>query len=182
MKILFLNVGKVMCSAEDHFAASYYNDQELFIPRSKLALLDSIIEDTGTKIVITGDWRFHYKSSEIHEAMKSRGLKSPRTSIIGKTPDLRSSSTSDPEYSVDKEVSEFLKGRDDVEVYVILDDYGREYFPNHKNNLIVTDFYDGGLSYKHAKRVKDYLGRNEEAQDKFQERKNLRDYLSKFEE
>jgi len=178
MKLIFLDIDGVLNTVDDFFETSYYghehNKGNEVISRTKLALLDSIIEDTGAKIVISSTWRLHFRNSQIHEMFKARGFKAPRTTIIGKTNDCRIGITSGPEYFRSREISEFLKERDDVESYVILDDISERWFDeSHHDNLIVTDAYGGGLTYTLAQKAKNILGRTEEAQKKHDETNRL---------
>jgi hypothetical protein len=174
MKLIFLDIDGVLNTADDFFESQYYghehNNGNTVISRTKLALLDSIIEDTGAKIVVSSTWRFLFKNSQIHEMFKVRGFKSPRTTFIGKTDDCRIGITSGPEYFRSGEIAKFLKDRDDVESYVILDDIEEQWFDKSQHdNLIVTDLYNGGLTYTLAQKAKNILGRTEESQKKYDE-------------
>ena len=113
---------------------------------------------------MSSTWRLHFRNSQIHEMFKVRGFKSPRTTFIGKTDDCRRGITSGPEYFRSEEIAKFLDNREDVESYVILDDIEERWFDdNQHDNLIVTDFYNGGLTYFKAERAADILGRSEDA-------------------
>lgn len=182
MKIIFLDIDGVLNSETDFIEAAMYghdnnairrltkSGREVITPvcRGKLALLELIIKQTDAKIVITSTWREHLKLNEIYDIFVAQGFRLPRTTIIGKTEDSVKRLSSDHTYSRCAEITKWLDGRDNIESYVILDDISPHMFHKHEDNLVTTSEYDG-LNKLHTTQAMNILGRNEEAQAKWDE-------------
>ena len=182
MKIIFLDIDGVLIYETDFIESAMYghdnnstirktkSGREVITPvcRGKMALLELIIMQTDARIVISSTWREHMKLNEIYDVFVAQGFRLPRTTIIGKTEDSMIRFSADHTYSRGSEISDWLDGRDDIESYVILDDISPRMFHAHPDNLVTTDEYDG-LNKLHTTQAMNILGRNEEAQAKWDE-------------
>lgn len=190
MKIIFLDIDGVLNSETDFVEAGMYGHEpnatkytlksgrEVLLPISsgKLALLEMIIAATDAKIVITSTWREEFKLGDIHEKFRVRGFRLPRTCIIGKTKDSIRRMSSDHTYTRSSEISDWLSEKDDIESYVILDDISPTMFHGHDDHLITTSEYDG-LNKLQATQAINILGRNENAQELYDEHMKHLDML-----
>ena len=135
MKILFLDVDGVLNNeeTENKTPIGYIG-----IMDSKVKLLSQIIENTGTKVVISSDWRLCYNEEKEDYQYLIDKLQKCGIQIFDKTPDLMWQRRG-------LEIETWLNKHEDVESWVVLDDiyfndFGRKQFNGH---LVITDGYYG---------------------------------------
>lgn len=140
-KILFLDIDGVLVN-ENHILEMYEIEKKegtnisldkyghIFDPIC-VEFLKRIVKETEAKIVISSTWRlngiislkrmFKYRNIDLH--------------ILDITPCLESRIRGD-------EISEWLDNKKNIDSYVILDDED-DMGEKHKNNIVVTDPYNG---------------------------------------
>ena len=149
MKIIFLDIDGVLNSSDNWVHPDdregdpnslYWNLYDLDPERIKI--LNTIIQQTEAKIVISSAWRWAHSLESIDKMLKTRGLVGD---IIGETPMLTS-------IMLDRgdEIKMWLDNNEDVDSFVIIDDIDFEgfskLFPRHF--VLVEDFT--GILPKHA--------------------------------
>lgn len=104
MKVLFLDIdGVVNCSSTSERFNGFIG-----IEKGKMAIVQSIVDKTGCKVVLSSSWRL--PPSEMLQHVKSH------IELIDVTPD--NSGLTDRGC----EILQWLRVRDDISVYAILDD------------------------------------------------------------
>lgn len=126
MKVIFLDMDGVMNSSMDwieYEILKHPNNHGFeMINRGKIALLISLLQATGAKIVWSSTWRHHYTLDQLHAMLEERiGPDSenriPRDTFIGITPKLGGYEARS------REVQSWLHNHGkEVTHYVILDD------------------------------------------------------------
>ena len=151
MKIIFLDIDGVLNSV---IYDRQKSDGDGNIDRTRLALLKSLVDETGAKIVLTTSWRNHWSNNpdeldeigiEIVEDFKSAGLeifdKTPHIGYLGRAQEVRS----------------WLSERDDVESFVIIDDnpFG---WGDLEDAFVQTNYRIGrGLEDEHIQKARGIL-------------------------
>lgn len=162
-KLIFLDVDGVL----NHELYYVEKDQqqradEVGYPQSEfdpktIQLLNSIVEQTGAKIVISSCWRNNRTVEELKELFKSVGI--DEDNIIGKTPNLavydlatkQRTHLSTPRGCEIEEYLEINYGYKADVKYVILDDDG-DMLLHQQKNFIWIDSY-AGLTEDHARQI-----------------------------
>ena len=111
----------------------------LDIDMSKVKLLLEVINKTNAKIVITSSWRRMKLYPYIKERLVSMGLP-----VVGETPFI--------EGRRGEEIRSYLL-ENRVSNYCIIDDEVFKDYNTLEDNLVVTNFYEDGLTKGHAKEV-----------------------------
>ena len=143
--IIFLDIDGVLNS--DKYFDSISNKEcinpvdrlMLDIDMSKVKLLLEVINKTNAKIVITSSWRRMKLYPYIKERLISMGLP-----VVGETPFIE-------ERRGEEIRSYLLENR--VSNYCIIDDEVFKDYNTLEDNLVVTNFYEDGLTKGHAKEV-----------------------------
>ena len=113
MKIIFLDIDGVLnYEALTRTASWNLEKPETMLCPQAVARLNTIIEKTGAKVIITSTWKDHFKLEEIATAFKSKGFAGE---IIGSTESRALSSRAD-------EIGKWLAKQLDMESFAILDD------------------------------------------------------------
>lgn len=152
--IIFLDIDGVLNS--DKYFDSISNKEcmnlvdrlMLDIDVSKVKILLEIINKTNAKIVITSSWRRMKLYPYIKERLISMGLP-----VVGETPFI--------EGRRGEEIKSYLL-ENRVSNYCIIDDEVFKDYKELEDYLIVTDFYEDGLTIDHAKGVVKKLIKKEE--------------------
>ena len=143
--IIFLDIDGVLNSDKYFDSISnkeYINPVDrlmLDIDTSKVKLLLEIVGRTNAKIVITSSWRRMKLYQYIKERLVSMGLP-----VVGETPFI--------EGRRGEEIRSYLL-ENRVSNYCIIDDEVFKDYNTLEDNLVVTDFYEDGLTKEHAKEV-----------------------------
>lgn len=143
-----LNSDKYFDSIDNKECMNLVDRLMLDIDVSKVKILLEVINKTNTKIVITSSWRRMKLYPYIKERLISMGLP-----VVGETP--------------------FIKGRRGEEIrsyllenrvsnYCIIDDEVFKDYKELEDYLVVTDFYEDGLTIDHAEEVVKKLIKKEE--------------------
>jgi len=158
MKVIFLDIDGVL-NSDEHFI-EIHNDKKIFykaypndeyinnlediikpnlfdISLEKLQLLKKIVRETNSKIIVSSAWRLMTKWTLIEEYLINKGLP-----IIGTTPYILGNRG--------EEIRTYLKEHTEIDKFIILDDDVFDDFNELENYLVKTDFYNGGLTEKHA--------------------------------
>ena len=143
--IIFLDIDGVLNS--DKYFDSISNKEcinpvdrlMLDIDMSKVKLLLEVINKTNAKIVITSSWRRMKLYPYIKERLVSMGLP-----VVGETPFI--------EGRRGEEIRSYLL-ENRVSNYCIIDDEVFKDYNTLEDNLIITNFYEDGLTIDHAKGV-----------------------------
>lgn len=152
--IIFLDIDGVLNS--DKYFDSISNKEcinpvdrlMLDIDVSKVKILLEIINKTNAKIVITSSWRRMKLYPYIKERLISMGLP-----VVGETPFI--------EGRRGEEIKSYLL-ENRVSNYCIIDDEVFKDYKELEDYLVVTDFYEDGLTIDHAKGVVKKLIKKEE--------------------
>lgn len=111
----------------------------LDIDMSKVKLLLEVINKTNAKIVITSSWRRMKLYPYIKERLVSMGLP-----VVGETPFI--------EGRRGEEIKSYLL-ENRVSNYCIIDDEVFKDYNTLEDNLVITNFYEDGLTKEHAEEV-----------------------------
>ena len=142
MKVIFLDIDGVLNSAV-YDRTKHWEDCN--IDQTRLPILRSIIDRTGTEVVLSSSWRIHLDDdcqpcTPTGEGMM-RIFRDGGIRIIGKTPNGEKRAA---------EIRAWLEAHPDTEAFVILDDIffgGGEL----QENLVRTNYHIGrGLEQSHA--------------------------------
>ena len=152
--IIFLDIDGVLNS--DKYFDSISNKEcinlvdrlMLDIDVSKVKILLEVINKTNTKIMITSSWRRMKLYSYIKERLISMGLP-----VVGETPFI--------EGRRGEEIRSYLL-ENRVSNYCIIDDEVFKDYKELEDYLVVTDFYEDGLTIDHAEEVVKKLIKKEE--------------------
>ncbi len=167
MKIIFLDIDGVLnhelwyrserqCDRVKDMKAQDKDHRLSMIDPAKIELLNSLIKDTGAKVVISSTWRKGTPLDELENLFEQRGFEGE---IIDVTPYLRFTGLEDYSYSVPRgcEIKAWLetnKGILNAKIsrvkYVIFDD-DSDMLYWQRNNFIWVDPYCGltpNLTYK----------------------------------
>ena len=152
--IIFLDIDGVLNS--DKYFDSISNKEcinpvdrlMLDIDMSKVKLLLEVINKTNAKIVITSSWRRMKLYPYIKERLVSMGLP-----VVGETPFI--------EGRRGEEIKLYL-ANNYVSNYCIIDDEVFKDYNTLEDNLVITNFYEDGLTIDHAKGVVKKLIKKEE--------------------
>ena len=152
--IIFLDIDGVLNSNKYFDSISnkeYINPVDrlmLDIDVSKVKILLEVINKTNTKVVITSSWRRMKLYPYIKERLISMGLP-----VVGETPFI--------EGRRGEEIKSYLL-ENRVSNYCIIDDEVFKDYKELEDYLVVTDFYEDGLTIDHAKGVVKKLIKKEE--------------------
>lgn len=152
--IIFLDIDGVLNS--DKYFDSINNKEcmnpvdriMLDIDMSKVKILLEIIGKTKAKIVITSSWRRMKLYPYIKERLISMGLP-----VVGETPFI--------EGRRGEEIKLYL-ANNYVSNYCIIDDEVFKDYKELEDYLVITDFYEDGLTKEHAREVVKKLIKKEE--------------------
>ena len=132
------------------------------IEDKKVALLKKIVESTNSRIVLVSSWKeWWYKEPELKNDQDFMAtyldmkLAKQGLTIVDKTDDY---DAFDRGGGILKYIENLKRGGICAINFIIIDDEMFDYEEtNLVNNLVKTDFYDGGLSEKHVKEAIDKL-------------------------
>lgn len=149
MKVLFLDIDGVLNSRK---FITVYEIYGVAIDPTRMVLLKEITDKTDAKIVLTSSWRIFWEKDT--EECKSAGREINRIfgsfglSVYDKTPVL--------EDAREDEIAAWLKSRDDVENFAVLDDMflDSEILRGH---FVKTSDYINGLDEENVKNVVEIL-------------------------
>lgn len=143
MKVIFLDIDGVLNS-------SVYDRQRTDgdgnIDKTRLALIRTLVDETGAKIVLSSSWRNHWEKNpnecdEIGKSINS-DFADEKLEIYDKTPKVGYLERSE-------EIRMWLKDNPDVKGFVIFDDNGYGW-GDLTDNLIQTNYRIGrGLEQEH---------------------------------
>ena len=146
MKVLFLDVDGVLNCVEDWIEEDVlghpFNKGCNQINRTKLALLQRVVNETGCKIVLSSTWRKFFELPVFHAMLKDRGFVSEADVFIGKTPEKFSNSVRGVEIRM------WLENHPEVTTYAIVDD-DNDMLEVQTPYFVRTD-NSRGMSYKDA--------------------------------
>lgn len=134
-----LNSDKYFDSIDNKECMNLVDRLMLDIDMSKVKLLLEVINKTNAKIVITSSWRRMKLYPYIKERLISMGLP-----VVGETPFI--------EGRRGEEIKSYLL-ENRVSNYCIIDDEVFKDYKELEDYLVVTDFYEDGLTIDHAKGV-----------------------------
>jgi len=141
MKIIFLDVDGVLNNAETHRSKEHHQTWPdwgyVGLDRRLVKRLNTLVEATDAKIVLSSTWRLHHTPDEMRERLVSAGM-DPAIKILDRTPYLGR----EPRH---REIEEWLKGREKslgVKAYVIIDDDSDAEIKGH----FVHTAHDAGLT------------------------------------
>lgn len=153
IKVIFLDIDGVL--------NTYYTEERtktgaFFIEDKKVEILRQMIEQSGAKIVLSSTWRMGWEDIErgyehtwlakdfieLRDKLQELGVE-----LYDKTPVLDKFMRRRGE-----EIELYLKDRDDIEGYAILDDLGGRRLRPCSSHLVQTSEYKG-LEEKHIKTV-----------------------------
>ncbi len=143
-----LNSDKYFDSIDNKECMNLVDRLMLDIDMSKVKLLLEVINKTNAKIVITSSWRRMKLYPYIKERLISMGLP-----VVGETPFI--------EGRRGEEIKSYLL-ENRVSNYCIIDDEVFKDYKELEDYLVVTDFYEDGLTIDHAKGVVKKLIKKEE--------------------
>lgn len=137
----------------DRSVISPQDDSDMLDP-SRIALIDRIVRETGTDIVISSTWRRMFILGELNRMLRDRGLSKD---IVGKTP----TGSGPPKYLTNRgsEINVYLSTslwEGEVDSFVIVDDDSD--MDPHADRLVQTD-YVGGIEEHHIPRIISQLER-----------------------
>lgn len=133
MKVIFLDIDGVL-NSKRFFLGSKIDSK---IDPNCVSQLNTLIEETGAKIVISSSWRITHSKKEIREALAEHGFKG---SIIGYTETLDVWGNGPAPRGV--EIKSFLQKNNRIKNYVILDDESDMLF-DQRNNFVQTSGDEG---------------------------------------
>lgn len=143
-----LNSNKYFDSISNKECMNLVDRLMLDIDMSKVKILLEVINKTNTKVVITSSWRRMKLYPYIKERLISMGLP-----VVGETPFI--------EGRRGEEIKSYLL-ENRVSNYCIIDDEVFKDYKELEDYLVVTDFYEDGLTIDHAKGVVKKLIKKEE--------------------
>ena len=141
MKVIFLDIDGVL---------NYQNSD--FIADDCLNNLRQIVNETGAKIVIISTWRV-----AIDSECRDKYVKKTNSQLDYYKSILQDKLTNElrwidiaPDLSEDRsaEIELWLNNHDNIESYVILDDFNYEYDKRYPNNWVRPYWFTGGLNDK----------------------------------
>lgn len=145
--IIFLDIDGVLNS--DKYFSSIEDKEDTYtdpvakllldIDMTKVKLLLKVVRISHAKIVISSTWRRMKLYPSIKEALINIGLP-----IVGETPFI--------EGRRGEEIKLYL-ANNYVSNYCIIDDEVFKDYNTLEDNLVITDFYEDGLTKEHAKEV-----------------------------
>lgn len=153
IKVIFLDIDGVL---NTYFTKEYTKMGAIFIEEKKVEILKKIIEQSDAKIVLSSTWRMgwehieHGKSDtwyakdfiELKDKLQELGvILYDKTQVLDSTMRRRG-----------KEIELYLKSRNDIDGYAILDDLGGRWLRPCSSHLVQTSEYRG-LEEKHIKTV-----------------------------
>lgn len=155
MKIIFLDIDGVLNSQHTD-----YGDRRDRLDSSAIAHLNTVVQQTGARIVLTSDWRRYYGLPRCIELVCTAGLSAE---IIDATPNLERRMTLEED---DFDVTEYFErlrrseieawiAAHDVRIFVVLDDLA--VFQREHPNIIITNPATG-LTAEDAARATAILG------------------------
>lgn len=134
-----LNSDKYFDSIDNKECMNLVDRLMLDIDMSKVKILLEVINKTNAKVVITSSWRRMKLYPYIKERLISMGLP-----VVGETPFI--------EGRRGEEIKSYLL-ENRVSNYCIIDDEVFKDYKELEDYLVVTDFYEDGLTIDHAKGV-----------------------------
>ena len=143
-----LNSDKYFDSIDNKECMNLVDRLMLDIDMSKVKILLEVINKTNAKVVITSSWRRMKLYPYIKERLISMGLP-----VVGETPII--------EGRRGEEIKSYLL-ENRVSNYCIIDDEVFKDYKELEDYLVVTDFYEDGLTIDHAKGVVKKLIKKEE--------------------
>lgn len=154
MKIIFLDIDGVLNhqiwyeGEVKQLRQPKEGDYSVYFSPFSMSILNTIIEETGAKVVVSSSWRTGRSVKELTEILEANGFKGE---IIGKTPHLRFTGLEGYNYSVPRgcEIKAWLETHKDIlgtkmskVRYVILDD-DSDMLWWQRSNFIWVDPYCG---------------------------------------
>jgi len=158
MKVLFLDFDGVLNSipflvkaSEDEIRRQRRRPTDAIDPEA-VKHLNSIVDRTGCKVVISSTWRKLYRQKQLERLLKVRGFVGE---IIGMTPRLYRTPEGEPLYR-GNEIQAWIDAEPtEIEAIVILDD---DSDMEHLTPWLVATDVDHGLTAMEAARAVEVLG------------------------
>jgi hypothetical protein len=130
MKILFLDFDGVL--NHDRLFNAKLVDEVTFFDRAAVARVNTILAQSGAKVVVSSSWRHAYDVDALRAILESHGFSGE---IVGVTPELHRPRG--------LEICAWLEEHEHVETFVIVDDED-DMFPV-ADRLVQTSFEEGLL-------------------------------------
>ena len=153
MKVIFLDVDGVLCTARSYLAFDVPNHRKMWNAWDDVACAP--IREAckkGIQIVVSSTWRYPMHEVELKEHMTKHGLIEFLRMPNWKTLDLRW----DAETIRGHEVERYLKDNPEIEDYKILDDVD-QFLESQKSKLILTD-PENGMSAENIRKLLRWSG------------------------
>jgi hypothetical protein len=153
MKLIFLDfdgvVNTPLYDDKEKRIRFFHPTDEAVNNRNAVGFLNSLIVETGAKVVVSSSWRRNQTIETLSQWLHNSGFEGE---VVGKTPRMDS-------YCRGAEIEEYLLRLEDVESYVILDDdvnilkhqlgnfvkcdtnYGFSYYEYFKAKVILNGYY-----------------------------------------
>ncbi len=136
MKVIFLDVDGVLCTARSYFAYDIPNKRKMWNAWDEVAC--TCVREVckkGIKIVVSSTWRHPLHEVELKEHMEKHGLLEFLRLPAWRTPALAGEMRG-------YEIEDYLKHNTDIEDYKILDDVD-QFLETQAKKLILTDEQNG---------------------------------------
>ena len=168
IKVIFLDIDGVLNN--EYSRTRCGQGRCVGIDEDKLKLLETIIDATDAKVVLSSSWRIGINKDgeelENHQKYMYRKFKKAHIDIYDMTPVIRRG------YARGEEIATWLKQHPEVYSWVVLDDEWFHDFGEYsiEPHLVQTSFYgkDGGLQPKHVVEAVDILNPSpEDAYDRY---------------
>lgn len=169
MKVIFLDIDGVLNTqntfVEIHNEWKKTNKRRIEIDSFRVEILSYIVKKTDAKIVLSSTWRFGFKhqngvlipatkrAEELTNIFKKYGLK------------IYDITMRDSNGIRQNEIYMWLKNRNDIESFIVIDDDIYDLLDFKNKELIQTTFYgskdNAGLCINHVKKAVEILNSNE---------------------
>jgi hypothetical protein len=150
VKVIFLDIDGVLCTARSHLAATTRFHMRHLDPVGT-RLVGRLCDEFDAKIVLSSTWRKEFDQDAMTVILLQAGLSDVPWHQCWKTPTLYGD-----ENTRGKEIAEWHRNNQGVTDYVILDD-DSDMNADQVDHFVQTDSYDG-LSYLQWERARSILG------------------------
>ena len=134
MKVLFLDIDGVLCTARSHHAYSSGNLWQYLDPVA-CRLIFKILQSTGAKIVISSDWRHFHDKCSMESILMNAGFEIVSFHEDWLTPSKLSASRG-------QEIGIYLRDHPEIKKYAIVDD-NADMLTEQKPFFVQTDVVNG---------------------------------------
>lgn len=152
MKVIFLDIDGVLITANNSHNSLHDEPRSSGEPngfnRDAVDNLNSVIEKTDAKIVISSSLRFSNSARQLVSILQYGGVNNPPViDVTPVIPDMRTKRS-----HRGNEILAWLSRHPDVEDYVVIDDCGKEQLANIPDNRVVSTSYREGFGTEEAYR------------------------------